>query len=230
MPARKPALPDVLGDSRLFRFSRPRALDVALIAVSTLGGLVVLFGSDWPGGLFVENGPVEILQMSALVAAAALFIRAAFRLDEWAGVTTLALASMSVVFLVRETPRCTSPLYEFGPCISGDYKDAIYVAAGLLVGLCALANPALRPRHFSPASFRRLPAFVLRLWPLFIIAVMIGFGQLADAKGWPRSEETLELTAYLLLALLALRAAQASDTLDPPSHEMRPARQTESGR
>lgn len=206
-------------------FSRPRSFDVALIVVALLGGLFVLLGSDWTGGMFVENGPIEILQMSALVIAGVLFIRAAFRLDEWAGVATLSLAAMSIVFLVRETPRCTSPFYEFGPCFSGDYKDVVYVVGGLLVALCAFANPALRLRRFGRQSFARLPRFVLRLWPILLVAILVGLGQLADAFYWPRSEESAELAAYVVLAICGLRAAQAGDRIasDPQGCRFREA-------
>lgn len=176
--------------------------------------------------MFMENGPVEMLQVAALAAATALFSRASYRLGGWGGLAVLGLAGLSLLFLIRETPRCDSPFNRFGPCFPGDLKTVVYFLPIVLGIALAVVNPRLHPNNFGRAAFAALPRFLPRLLPLGILVPLIVGAQLADATNFPVAEELLEVTAYLILAVFGLRAAQAGDSEAalslPARHEPKP--------
>lgn len=197
----------------MLRLSYPRILDRMLFLAAAVSGAAILLASDWQTGWFVENGPVEIVQLAVLVLSAILFVRASRGLSGWGALTTLGLAVLSLLALARETPRCTSPLYEFGPCLSGTYKDAVYVAAALFPLVAILWNRELRLLGLRNATPRNLLRFIPRLLPLLLLLPLAAGSQLAEIFRLPVAEEVLETTTYLLLLLFALRAAQAADRL-----------------
>ncbi|WP_185982764.1 hypothetical protein [Aureimonas mangrovi] len=205
----------------MYRFSSPRLLDLMLAMLAFGGSAAIIALSDWRGGLFVENGPVEMMQAALLFLAACLFVRAGYRLREWAGLAAVGLAWICVLFLTRETPRCASDFYAFGPCFADGYKTAVFVASALAVVLLVLANPTLRRMRPSVSSFARLRQFLPRLVPLILPVPLIVLGQVGEAVEWNILEETAELTAYVFLTLCALRAAQAGDMLGR-DHQLEP--------
>lgn len=182
-----------------------------ILSSSLLGALAIVVLSDWRGGWFSENGPWEMLQIGALLGAAIVFSRASLNLDGWAGRLALGLALFSLLFLVRELPRCGSPFYEAGPCMPGGTKTLGYVLPLLLwIGL-VWRSPALGPRALRRSEFRALPRFVLGCLPLLLVLGLLIVGQVADGRDLPMLEEFSELAAYLLLALAALAAGQEAD-------------------
>ncbi len=196
-----------------FGIHAPRPLDWGLIAASLAAGALTFAFSDWHGGLFVENGPVEIAQFGLLAAATLLFARASLRLDEWAGLATLTLACLCELMFLRETPRCNSPFYEFGPCIDAELKTLFYVASALPALALLALNPGLR--SIRRGLVARLFHFVPRLLPLLVLVPPAVLSQVAERYGLAAAEELLELAFYLMLVLFGLRAAQAGDSLDP---------------
>lgn len=194
-----------------FHIAVPRLLDWVIIAVASLGGVLALALSDWRGQIFVENGLVETVQLVLLFLAAVFFIRASLRFTEWGALTTLALACLSAFAFLREIPRCTSPFYQFGPCISDDYKNALYVGIGVLLIVLIAANRSLRPSRFDRAAFQRLRGFLPKLMPLAILVPLAIGSQLGEIIDIGAIEETLELIGYAVLAVFALRAAQTAD-------------------
>lgn len=196
-----------------FHIGIPRLLDWAIIAVASVGGFLALALSDWTGEIFVENGLVETAQLVLLFLAAVFFMRASLRFTEWVALTTLALACISAFAFLREIPRCTSPFYQFGPCISDDYKTALYLSVGVLLVVLIAANRSLRPSRFDRAAFQRLRGFIPKLMPLAILVPLAIGSQLGEVIDIGAIEETLELIGYAVLAVFALRAAQAADEL-----------------
>ena len=216
----------------MFSIAAPRPLDWFLLLGPVLAAAMIVALSDWTGEIFVENGPAEMLQLAVLAAATALFARASYRLGGWAGLSALGLAGLSLLFLVREAPRCDSPFHDFGPCFPSEIKTAVYFLPILLGIVLAIINPRLHPSRFGCSAFAALPRFLLKLLPLAILVPLIVVAQLADARNVPIAEELLELTAYLVLAVVGLRAAQAGDaavphlstTLDSAKSDPRPLR------
>lgn len=205
----------------MFRVSFPRPLDVAILSVSLLGALAIVALSAWDGGWFVENGPFEMLQVGALLAACLLFARANEVLTGWPGRLAVALALASLLFLVRELPRCGSPYFLAGPCMPGHTKTFAYCLPLLFwIGLI-LRNRANGPMAIRLSEFASLPRFVWRTLPLMSVAVLVGVGQYADGRNMPALEEISELAAYLLMALAGLAAAQEADrrALDRPKKD-----------
>ena len=195
----------------MFRVSSPRLLDVLILASSLIGSLLLVTVSDWEGRWFIENGPWEMLQIGALLAACIIASRASGRLDGWAGRLALALALFSLLFLVRELPRCASPYYIAGPCMPGDTKTMGYFLPLPLWVWLVVRNPAIGPRALRWAEFRHLPRFVWRALPLLVVITLLGVGQFADGRNLPVVEELAEFLAYLFLAVAALSAAEEGD-------------------
>lgn len=186
-----------------------RPADRALLAVGFVGATFLLFLSDWPGGFFVENGPLEIAQLACLFLGAIFFLRASRGLPSWPALACLALASICLLGLARETPRCSSPFYAFGPCLSSDYKDLVYVVGAAFPIVMILVNPALRAFRLNVASAAALLRFIPRLLPLLILVPLVGSAQVAEAWHAPVWEESLETTAYALLLYFSLRSISA---------------------
>ncbi|MFD2238533.1 hypothetical protein [Aureimonas populi] len=193
------------------RLEPPRPLDWALLGVAAAVGTCVLLLSRWDGGMLGENGPVEIAQLAFLALASVFFLRGGLRLPEWGGLSALSLAALSMLFFVREVPRCTSPYYEFGPCIDNGYKDTIYLLVVVAVIGWSLLNRGVRPARFGRAQFGQLPAFIVKLAPLLILVPLIGISQLGDKWNLPGLEEALELVGYMVVTFFGLLAAQAGD-------------------
>lgn len=195
----------------VFRISPPRRLDAALLALSLVGSLALVALSRWNGSWFGENGPFEMAQIGALLAACLLASRAALVLDGWPGRLAVAIALLSLLVLVRELPRCTSPFYAAGPCLPGETKTFSYLLPLLLWLTLVLRNPAVGPQALRWHDVRRLPRFVRQSLPLALVVALLAIGQFADGRNMPVLEETAELAGYLLLAVAALSGAQAAD-------------------
>lgn len=192
----------------MFRVSSPRLLDVIILSSCLAGSFLIVALSDWHGNWFIENGPWEMLQLGALLGACIVFSRASLSLDGWPGRLALALALFSLLFLVRELPRCGSPYFDAGPCMPGRTKTLGYLLPIPLWIWLVWRNPLLGPRALSRSEFSALPRFVWRCLPLLPVAVLLVVGQIGDRQNMPVVEELAELSAYLLLALAALAAGQ----------------------
>ena len=188
-----------------------RATDWVLLVTVFAGAFVLLLLSDWSGGFFVENGPIEIAQLACLVLAAIFFLRASRGLASWPALTCIALASLCLLALARETPRCSSPLYDFGPCLSSSYKDAVYVVGAAFPLLMLLSNPVLRTFRLNVAAVAALLRFIPHLMPLLLLVPLIGASQIAEAWQLAVGEEILETAAYALLLSFSLRSIAARE-------------------
>lgn len=180
--------------------------------------LAVLAGTGWRdddalGRTFAEDGPVELVQVAVLLVASGLFTVAFARGLFAVGQASLVFAVAAIMAAMRETPRCDSPFYEGGVCIDGNLKDGVYVAMALLVVVGLVLKPSIRPRLLTFRQNLIVARHLLWTWPAVLAAGMIASSELLEASGFYRTEEALELAAYLYLAAFAAWMLREVDRL-----------------
>jgi hypothetical protein len=163
-----------------------------LVAAPLLGETLLVV---WPS-VFRENGLIETPQMALLGISAILFAHALVRSSGARAVFSAVLILACLLALQREIPACESAFYEGGICATRPAKAVFAVGAGTI---CALV---LLLKH---APWRRVVDLgnILWVWPVALAAVLLGLAELAEHRILVEIEETLELGAYLYLALFA---------------------------
>lgn len=163
-------------------------------------GLVLLLGGALAGYLgevytdldyylFAENGPVEGSQTIVLGVAAAIFAARGWRSKGPVAFLCIAVVYVLLHAMVRETPRCDSPFYPGGICLTRTAKEALWVI--FTVGLAALLF--LKRADFLDAL---KPRWSFVFWPLGVAFIMLLAGELAEHYNQEGIEETLEMLAY----------------------------------
>lgn len=184
------------------------ALVFALSASWLLGNFLepAIGPADFP----IENGPHELFQAAVVGVAGLLFYQAALRFDFEIFYVGLVSAFGCALAVLRETPRCGSPYYDGGPCLTSDGKAFIAVTVAVaILGLAALRREPVA-RRASELNF---------FW-LTPVAACAGLLLAADIFGgiyymvW--EEETLELAGYVVLLMLALAVNLRPNWFDVP--------------
>ncbi|WP_152047740.1 hypothetical protein [Aureimonas psammosilenae] len=170
----------------------------AAIAVSLLVPVVYLVAiCDILGDeAFGENGPVETLQVLAILSAAIFFMFAGKRSTGLAGWLCVVLASVLLIAFQREIPNCASAYYGGGICASSSVKAAIAISAVLAI------TGSLIVFRFAWRDLLRLRN-LLWLWPLGMMLFILGAGAIAERHALVDVEEMMELAAYAYLLAFA---------------------------
>ena len=168
-----------------------------LLAGALLLGTVVREFDDIQA-MFMEDGPIEILQAGMLVIAAAVF---AFGFLRSAGSRALfcAFAAFALIFAVtRELPRCGSAFSGDGMCLQSGWKTIIVAGAALL----ALVAVLVRRQEWTREVLRL--SNIRWVWPCFVVVLFLAGGEAAEHRIHVEIEESLELAAYLYVTAYGL--------------------------
>ncbi|HEY4191040.1 MAG TPA: hypothetical protein VGM46_00195 [Mesorhizobium sp.] len=184
--------------------------DVYPKALPWLAGAVILFGiglllgwyyqfyPELRAETFDENGPVETLEMVALIAAAIIFAFRAVRSNDPIGTMCIPIVLILAIAFVRETPRCDSSFYDGGLCFRTERWKDVTVTLFLIAAAIALFR---RRQHLAAVlSIRKIHVF----WPIWLSAVLLILAEIGEAHGVLGTEESLEFFAYLYLASLGV--------------------------
>lgn len=161
-----------------------------LLLLAVLLGLYIQGLGDAGEALIAENGMIEAPQTIVLIGAIVLYALRFFRSADAVATVCITVIFILVFATVRETPRCSSPFYSGGPCLSEVAKTVIVgiaLAAALLMAHRRRQNlrEALRLRSLVP------------FWPLSIAVLMLVGAQWGEQIGNQGVEEALEFSAYL---------------------------------
>lgn len=160
-----------------------------LLPAAALAGYLAEVYTDLDYYLLDENGPVEGFQTIVLGIAAAIFAARGWRSKGPVAFLSIAVVYVLVHAMVRETPRCDSPFYPGGICLTTTAKEALWVI--FTVGLAVLL---FTRRADLPDALKPRWSFVF--WPLGVAFLMLLFGELAEHYNQEGIEETLEMLAY----------------------------------
>ncbi len=160
-----------------------------LLPAAALAGYLAEVYTDLDYYLLDENGPVEGFQTIVLGIAAAIFAARGWRSKGPVAFLSIVVVYVLVHAMVRETPRCDSPFYPGGICLTTTAKEALWVI--FTVGLAVLL---FTRRADLPDALKPRWSFVF--WPLGVAFLMLLFGELAEHYNQEGIEETLEMLAY----------------------------------
>lgn len=186
----------------------PKIRGPAILAAAALMSVLLLAafgGGGMGGGVFGENGPVETLQMVALLLSSVLFLIAGLRSRGLRGWLCVALSSALVLAVQREVPNCTSAYYEGGICAGFWTKGSMVALAASMVVLSSLLF------RFPPREILR-PRNLVWLWPLATSSALLGVSALAEHRLRSDVEELSELAAYIYLLAFAAWAWRSAVT------------------
>ncbi|WP_141649958.1 hypothetical protein [Rhizobium sp. PDO1-076] len=176
-----------------------RILINSLLVTSILVGMAVIWSSITGASAeitFGENGPIELLQNVACVVAIVFGVYSARRPSSLKGITAITTVYFALVFLTRETPSCGAPEINF--CVVRPTHTYVIVAA-TIVWLGMIAGIATsRLKDIFIAIHPRTS------WPLIVVFLSLVAGQIGEELHMMNVEETLELFAYILLAVCAV--------------------------
>ncbi|WP_062017415.1 hypothetical protein [Aureimonas sp. AU4] len=185
-----------------------------LLIAPTMG---LALASYWPVA-FQENGLIETPQMALLALTAALFAQAYIRSRNARAVFSAVMLLAALLALQREIPACESPFYEGGVCATRPAKTLF--SAGAVTACVILGLMRITPWR-GTLDLRNL-AWV---WPVALAAVLLGLAEVAEHEVLVHIEETLELGAYLYLAVFAADVAfQRPSSLPNATRDLRPLR------
>lgn len=168
-----------------------------VVVVATLFGLVA-HQFEATQAFFAENGPVELLQAGILVAVVLVFLGTLRRSSDARALFCLFVAYVLILVIAREIPRCDSVSYLGGVCLSGTSKNGVAIVASLAAIFALVCLPIAWKAALALSNFRWV-------WPMVLIAAIVGFGEVAESADLPEIEEFLELAAYLCLACFGLQ-------------------------
>lgn len=173
------------------------AVALLSLGVAWVGGLV-FEPTTGPADFPLENGGHELLQAALVAAAGLLFLVAAVRFDFEIFYFSLFATFFCGLAVLRETPRCGSPFYDGGPCLTSNGKLLIGLAlAAMLIALLVWRRVPLARRVDELNFFWILPAGFSGV--MLIAAEIMGSYYFEVWK-----EETLELASYLNLTVFAI--------------------------
>ncbi|GGD90988.1 hypothetical protein GCM10011390_07100 [Aureimonas endophytica] len=191
------------GGARSWRIGdRPSARRWLIGSVVGVGlGLVFAAASDAlsvSDAFFDENGPIESLQALLLAVTTLVFCWSAWRSTDSKAFFSLCMAGASFVATLREVPRCGGPYAAGDLCVPQTDKDIALAIVGLAI---------LLVMGFSRWNWRDvLDLRNLRyVWITGLSALTLALAEIAERVHLPRVEESVELVAYALLAIVALR-------------------------
>ena len=142
-------------------------------------------GSEW----FVENGPVEVPETITLAIACVIFIARVGRSRGPVPAWCIPIAYMLFHAVLRETPRCDSPFYSGGTCLSHEWKYGLVVLASAIAVFLLILRRA--------DIFEMLkPRWSLVFWPLVVPVILLFLAEFFEKSRSIAVEESLELAAF----------------------------------
>ncbi|MEN3791432.1 hypothetical protein [Fulvimarina sp. MAC3] len=174
-----------------------------LLAITCLGIAIAVATLLYPIDTLVagpvENGWYETIQIGILGLTGLVVLRLALTSRHEIFYFSACLAMLIPLAMVRETPRCGSPFYDGGACLTSDGKFLIVsLSISVVVAILSVRRVPMAKSWNELTFFYAIPAVLTALMLLGSEMVLkLPSAWIAGIFVW--LEETLELAAYLNL-------------------------------
>lgn len=152
----------------------------------------------------VENGWYETFQTLVLGLTTLVLLRLAVRSRHEIFYFSTSLAFLLPFAMVRETPRCGSPFYDGGACLTSDGKVWVVGLAAVMVTVIFAIRRIPLARSWSELTFFYAVPVAFTVLMLIGAELIASYPNAWTAENFVWVEETLELAAYFNLLGLAI--------------------------